>query len=273
MPLVPRLALLGLGFVLVGMAPRPCSAFLWKHDTVTVAPSPVVPVATVAPVATTAVVPGYVAPLVAAPTYYSVPAYSSFMGVAPTYYTAASSPVVATGAPSLPVAPMSFLASFNADTPMVATTPGYHPALPQARGTRILQGLRGALVTNPSLLAGPLIQLAANLFGQEFGFSPNPQDVSILTGLVTKVLGELTGGGAASTGAATPNQATTGQAAPSPGPETLVITVTLPASSQVSIRQPGQAGGQPTSGASQGGASGGGPGTNSTGTSGGPGNP
>jgi hypothetical protein len=273
MPLVPRLALLGLGFGLLGLSPRPCSAFLWKHSTVTIATAPIVPLAPIAPVATTVVVPGYVTPMVAAPTYYTA-AYSPVVAASP-LVPAAAAPA-AYQAPSLPVAPMSFLAGFNPDAPMVATTPGYHAALPQAKGTRILQGLRDAVVTNPSLVAGPLIQLAANLFGQEFGFSPNPQDVSVLTGLVAKVLDGLKGGNAAATSQATTGQTTTGQAAPSPGPQTLVITVTLPASSRVSIRQPGQ-GGQSTSGGpqggSQGGSSSGGPGTNSTGASGGPGNP
>src|SRR6516164_6050952 len=110
MSLVPSLALFGLAFVLTGIAPRPCSAFLWKHGMVTVASSPLVPLATaapVAPIATTAVAPSYVAPM-----YYSVPGYAHYTSVAPTYYASAYSPAPAGTpaaylAPSLPVAPMS----------------------------------------------------------------------------------------------------------------------------------------------------------------------
>jgi hypothetical protein len=277
MSLVPSLALFGLAFVLTGIAPRPCSAFLWKHGMVTVASSPLVPLATVAPVAsiaTTAAAPSYVAPM-----YYSIPGYTHYAAVAPTYYTPAYSPATAAYlAPSLPVAPMSFLATFNPDAPMVAGTPGYHPALPQARGTRILQGLRDAVLANPGLLSASLIQLAANLFGQEFGFSPNPQDISILTGLVTKVLDELKGMSASTpaAGPVSPNGGAASQPASNQGSETLVITVTLPASSRVLNQQPGQ-GGQKPQGGQQGGSPGGptagGPGANQTGTSGGPGKP
>jgi len=298
-PSIPFVAVLGLAITLPVLVPAPCFGFHWQHGTavVTTYPvAPVYPVALAAPVymmstpmlvpATTAVTsaaPSYVAPMVAP---YSVPVYHyTSAPVAPMYYqpAAVSTTQSAPQAASLPVAPFAFLSSFNPDAPLMPGVAGYEPAMPQAKGSRILQGLRSAIVGNKGMLFGPLLQLAVNLFGQEFGFTPNAQDASILSGLVSKVLGEVLG---VSPSTATPNTTPTppptpaptpnpsaggGQAAPTQGAQTLVITITLPADSRISVQQGGQQPGpqswQPA------GQPAGSPGTNPMGTSGGPGKP
>ncbi len=152
---------------------------------------------------------------------------------------------------------------------------GYDPAMPQAKGGRILQGLRSAILGNKGMLFGPLLQLAVNLFGQEFGFSPGAQDASILSGLVNRVLCEVLGTGSSNANSnpnPTPNPAGGGgQAVPTQGAQTLVITITLPADSRISVQpggqQPGPQSWQPVgqaTGTSR---------TNPTGTSGPPGKP
>jgi len=287
-PSIPFVAVLGLAMALPILVPGPCFGFYWKHGTavVTTYPvAPVYPVATAAPVymmstpmvvpattAVTSVAPSYVAPMMAP---YSVPIYhyTTAAAVAPMYYqpAAASTSQSAPQAASLPVAPFSFLSSFNPDAPLMPGVAGYEPAMPQAKGGRILQGLRSAILGNKGMLFGPLLQLAVNLFGQEFGFTPNAQDASILSGLVSKVLGEVLGVGPSTP---TPNTNPTpnpsaggGQAAPTQGAQTLVITITLPADSRISVQQGGQQPG-PQSWQPAGPA-----GTNPMGTSGGPGKP
>jgi hypothetical protein len=288
----PVPTVLGLALVLQGLVAGPCfGGHMWKHGTVTVSSSPIVPMTmvtpvvplyttttTVAPVATVA--PSYVAPMVpayvhAVPAYYSVPTfpYPAATAVAPTYYTgyAPGATAATPQAASLPVAPMSFLASFNPDVPMVPGVAGYDPAMPQAKGSRILQGLRNVLLANRSMIFGSLAQVAAQLFAQEFGFAPNAQDVSILTGLVTRVLDDVTGGAASNppsgevTNPATSNPGTSNQ-----GAQSLVITITLPSNAKIAV-QPSGTGWQP--GGAQSGATTSRPGSNPSGTSGAPGNP
>jgi hypothetical protein len=308
-PSLPIVSVVGLAIGLSAGVPGSCFGFHWTHGTAVVTTYPVVPVAPVAmaapvsyvstpmmvpaatPVSVTA--PGYVAPMMASPVaampmQYSVAAYpyAASAGVAPAYYPAA--PAYYAGAspflpatPStpqtagLPVAPFSFLSNFNPDAPLMPALAGYDAAMPQARGGRILQGLRNALVGNKGMLFGSLLQLAVNLFGQEFGFSPGAQDASILSGLVNRVLCEVLGTGSSNANSnpnPTPNPAGGGgQAAATEGAQTLVITITLPAGSRIHVQQGGQPSGtqswQPVGQAT------GTSGTNPTGTSGPPGKP
>jgi len=299
-------AVLGLALALQGIVAVPCFAIGWKHGGVMVSSAPAVAYAPVAPVAPvymmtapvvpmTLVAPSYVAPMVpapmmAAPAYYSVPAYhypypaAAPAAVAPTYYTPPAPAASAPQPTSLPVAPMSFLANFDPDLPMVPGVAGYDPAMPQVRGSRIFQGLRNALIGDRNMLFSSLLQLGVKLFAHEFGFSPNTQDVTVLTGLITKLLDEFNGSGTSNPppvpGPGTSNPPPgPGTSNPPPGPGTsiqagqgLVITVILPANARITVQQAGQEGQSssanpnPSSNANR-------PGTNPTGTSGGPGNP
>ena len=192
--------------------------------------------------------PGYVAPAYYAPTY-AQPAYAQPAYAAPAYYAAwsgyqsAVAPLLAQPASTV-ATPATQLANFDPRQPMVPGLPGYNPASAQAKGSAILQGLRSAATSNPVIPFQSLLQLALNLFGQQFGFGPNNQDYSTLTNLVQQVLGEVLG----TTGTGTSGAGGTGVSGPpttgvtsGPGAQTapsVIFTVTVQSGATVNIQNP-----------------------------------
>jgi hypothetical protein len=144
----------------------------------------------------------------AAPNYSAAPGYYAASGYAATTYFAAPTyaptsyyyyPASSTAA-AAPVASASYLSSFAPDGQAAAGLGGFiDPSSSQARGQRILSGLRGAFIPNAGIGFEVLHQFAKSLFAREFGLTPNEVDTGVLADLVRRVINEanaVQGGGA-----------------------------------------------------------------------------